>query len=229
MSKRFLPLGILIFAAVIIWMLDVHHYLSFETLKLHRQELKTFVADHLLWAALVYMAIYVAVVALSIPGAAFMTITGGFLFGQLRGAAMVVIAATLGATVVFISVKMATKSLLRTKIAPYVTKMEQGFKDNALNYLLVLRLIPIFPFFMVNLVAAILLVPLRTFVLATFFGIIPGSFVYVSVGTGLASIIDHNQEFTTQGILTPEILMALVGLAILAVLPVIYKKWQNSR
>ena len=104
--------------------------------------------------------------------------------------------------------------------------MESGFRENALNYLLVLRLIPLFPFFVVNLVPAFLGVSLRIYVLGTLVGIIPGSFVYATVGAGLGSIFDSGEEFSLKGILTPEIVTALVGLAILAIVPVIYKKFR---
>jgi len=225
--KHFLPLGLLCLAAVMVWVSGVHHYLSFEMVKVHREALKEFIAHHLLLSALIYIGLYISVVALSIPGATFMTVMGGFLFGQLNGTTLVVIAATLGSIVVFISARAAAKGLLQTKLSPWLSKLEIGFKDNALNYLLVMRLIPIFPFFIVNLAAAVLLVPFRTFVIATFIGIIPGSFIYVSVGTGLGSIIDKNQAFTLSGILTPEILASLIGLAILSTLPIFYKRWQS--
>ncbi|MEC9369347.1 MAG: VTT domain-containing protein, partial [Pseudomonadota bacterium] len=160
---------------------------------------------------------------LSVPGAALLTVTGGFLFGIWVGTAAVVVGATLGATAVFLIARTALGEALRAKAGPAIRKMEQGFRENALSYLLVLRLIPLFPFFLVNLVPAFLGVPLATFVVGTFFGIMPGTFVFISIGAGLGSIFDSMQEFTLKGALTPEVIVALVGLAVLSLIPVAYR------
>jgi uncharacterized membrane protein YdjX (TVP38/TMEM64 family) len=129
-----------------------------------------------------------------------------------------------GATALFIIAKSALGDFLHTRAGPWLQKMEAGFRDNALSYLLVLRLVPLFPFFVVNLVPAFLGVPLSTYVIGTFFGIMPGVFVFASVGAGLGSIFDKGETFSAAGILTPQIVIALIGLAILALIPVVYKK-----
>jgi uncharacterized membrane protein YdjX (TVP38/TMEM64 family) len=182
------------------------------------------VAEHAVLASILYVAIYAAVVAASLPGGAVLTVTGGFLFGSVAGTLHVVVAATLGATLLFLIARTTFGDALRAKAGPFLKKMEAGFQENAFNYLLVLRLIPLFPFFIVNLVPAFLGVPLRTYALATFIGIIPGSFVYASVGAGLGSVFDQNAAFSPAGVLTPEIVVALVGLAVLAIVPVLYRK-----
>ena len=158
-----------------------------------------------------------------------MTITGGFLFGQWLGTTYVIFAATIGATILFLAARTALGDVLHAKAGPFLQKMEAGFQENALSYLLVLRLIPAFPFFIVNLVPAFLGVSLRVYVIATFVGIIPGTFVYATVGAGLGSIFDAGGEFSAGSILTPEIITALIGLAILALLPVAYKKVKAKR
>jgi uncharacterized membrane protein YdjX (TVP38/TMEM64 family) len=107
--------------------------------------------------------------------------------------------------------------------------MEEGFREDALSYLLVLRLVPLFPFFLVNLVPAVLGVPLRTYALGTFFGIIPGTFVYCLVGNGLGAIIDKGGEPDIGKIFEPEILSALIGLALLSLIPVVYKRITRAR
>ena len=112
---------------------------------------------------------------------------------------------------------------------PWLGRLESGFQRNAFNYLLVLRLIPLFPFFVVNLVPAFLGVRLATYVAATFIGIIPATFVFSSVGAGLDSLFDSGREFSAAGILTPEIILALAGLAVLALLPVAYRKYKSRR
>ena len=221
---RLLPLGILVLGIGAFFAFGLNRYLTFETLRENRALLSSFVAEHALMASLLYVAIYTAVVALSVPGGAVLTIAGGFLFGAFAGAALVVIAATLGATLLFLIAKTALGDPLRARAGPFLKKMEAGFRENALSYLLVLRLIPLFPFFVVNLVPAFLGVSLRTYVLGTFVGIIPGSFVYASVGAGLGSVFDRAEVFSPASVLTPEVVTALVGLALLALLPVAYRK-----
>jgi len=223
-AKKIVPLLVLVAGLIAFFAFDLDQYLTFEALRENRAWLLGHVEKSAVLAALVFIGIYITVVAFSLPGGAVMTITGGFLFGQVLGTLYVVFAATVGATILFIAAKTALGDFLRAKAGPFLRKMEDGFSENALNYLLVLRLIPIFPFFIVNLVPAFLGVSLRVFVIATFIGIIPGSFVYIAVGTGLGSIFDSGEEFTASGILTPEILTALIGLAILAILPIVYKR-----
>jgi len=227
--QRLLPLAILAAGLAAFFLFGLDDYLTFETLREHRAWLLQQVAESTLVTSLIFVAIYIAVVAFSLPGGAVMTITGGFLFGQWLGTTYVIVAATIGATILFLAARTALGDLLRAKAGPFLKKMEAGFQENALNYLLVLRLIPIFPFFIVNLVPAFLGVSLRTYVIATFVGIIPGSFVYATVGAGLGSIFDAGKEFTAASILTPEIITALIGLAILALLPVAYKKLKAKR
>ena len=157
------------------------------------------------------------------PIATLITVLGGFLFGRYVGTALVVTGATVGATALFVAAKTSIADTLRARAGRTMRKMEAGFRRNAFSYMLVLRLVPIFPFFLVNLAPAFLGVSLRTFVLATFIGIIPGSFVYVQVGTGLGSVLDAGGELSLSGILTPDVIIALVGLAVLSLLPVAYR------
>src|SRR5262249_45185303 len=145
------------------------------------------------------------------------------------GTVVVVISATLGGTVLFVIAKTTLGDALRARAGTWLHTLEAGFRKHALSYLIVLRLVPIFPFFIVNLVPAFLGVPLTTFVLGTFVGIIPGGFVYTSVGAGLGSIFDAGGTFSVKGVLTPQIITALVGLAVLALVPVAYKQIMARR
>lgn len=221
---KLIPLLVLAAGLVIFFAFGLHRYISFEVLRENRVALLSWVQQNGLLAALVYMAIYAIAVAFSLPGGLVLSITGGFLFGTLFGSLYIVIGATVGATALFIIAKSALGDFLRAKAGPWLQKMEAGFRENALSYLLVLRLVPLFPFFVVNLVPAFLGVSLSTYVIGTFFGIIPGVIVFASVGAGLGSIFDKGEAFSAAGILTPQIIMALVGLAILALIPVVYKK-----
>jgi uncharacterized membrane protein YdjX (TVP38/TMEM64 family) len=222
--KRAWPLLALALAIVAVFALDLDRYLTFAALREHREALADLVADNRLLAALAFVVVYALAIALSVPGGAILTIAGGFMFGSIFATMLVLIAATLGATLVFLIAKTALGDPLRARAGPFLKRMEAGFQEDALNYLLVLRLIPLFPFWIVNLVPAFLGVPLRTYVLGTFVGIIPGSFVFASVGAGIGSVLDSGEDFSPASVLTPQIVVALVGLAVLALLPVVYRK-----
>lgn len=227
--RRFLPLAVLLVCMALVFALDLDRYLTFQYLKAHREMLLDYVGRYPVLTGLIFMLVYAGAVALSVPGGAVMTIAGGFLFGSLAASAMVVVAATVGATALFLIAKTSLGDGLRARAGPWLRRMEAGFQRNAMSYLLVLRLVPLFPFFVVNLVPAFLGVSTRTYVVATFFGIMPGSFVYASVGTGLGSILDRGEAFSPAAVLTPEVIVALVGLAVLALLPVVYKAWMRRR
>lgn len=221
---RLVPLLVLIVGLAVFFALGLPRYLSFDVLRENREVLLDWVERQGLLAGLVYIAAYAIAVAFSLPGGAVMSITGGFLFGTLWGGIYIWLGATLGATALFLIAKTALGDVLRARAGPWLQKTEAGFRVNALSYLLVLRLVPLFPFFVVNLVPAFLGVPLSTYVIGTALGIIPGVFVFASVGAGLGSIFDAGQSFSASGILAPQIVIALSGLAVLALIPVAYKK-----
>lgn len=227
--RRFLPVIAIVAAIAAFFAAGLDDYVTFDALRDNRALLADFVAKFGFAAALLFMAVYATSTALSLPGGAVMSIAGGFLFGTFAGTAYVVIGATVGAIAIFLIAKTALGDALRAKAGPALKRMEAGFQENALSYLLVLRLVPLFPFFVVNIVPAFLGVPLRIYAIATFIGIIPGAFVFASVGAGLGSIFDSNQEFSPSAAVTPEVITALVGLALLSLLPVVYKKIKARR
>lgn len=227
--RRIIPLLILVAGLVLFFALGLGRYLSFEALRLHRLELTGWVHGHPWTAPLGYMLVYIAVVVFSLPVASVMTVSGGFLFGAVAGTLYAVIGATVGATLLFLIAKTSLGDVLLARAGGRFERMRQGFADDALSYLLVLRLIPIFPFFLVNLAPAFLGVPLRVYVIATFFGIMPGGFVYALAGAGIGGVLDHGGAVSIGGILTPQILGALFGLALLAMLPVIYRRFHRGR
>ena len=213
----------------LIFLSGVGDVLSLETLSTNRIRLLEFVQSHAVVAVLAFMAIYVAAVAFSIPGAVWLTIAGGFIFGPIASTLYIVAAATIGATIVFLLARYVLGDVLRDKAGQALKKMEDGFRSNALSYLLVLRLVPLFPFFLVNLVPAFLGVPLRAYVIGTFFGIIPGTFVYATVGAGIGDALAAGAGVDpTAALRQPTVIGALVGLALLALVPVVYKRF-NSR
>ena len=201
-----------------------HHYLSFDALRDNREWLLSQVENQKLLTALAFIGLYTVVAAFSIPGGSALTIGGGFLFGTVFGSFYVLVGATLGATALFLAARTALGDILRAKAGPALQKMEAGFKENELNYLLVLRLIPIFPFWLVNLVPAFLGVSLRNYMIGTFFGIIPGTVVFASIGNGLGAIFDAGETPDLSVITKPQIILPIVGLIALSLVPVIYKK-----
>lgn len=225
--KRWLPVGLLVLAALVVYATGLHRHLSLATLRDQRQALQDFVAGYPVLAPAAYVVAYAAAVALSLPGALFLTLASGFLFGTWLGGLWAVLGATAGAVAVFLIARTALGSTMRERAGPWLRRMEDGFRADAFNYLLVLRLIPLFPFWLVNLVPAFLGVPLRTFALATLLGILPATFIYAGVGNGLGAVLDSGQEPDLGLVLEPRVLLPLLGLAVLALLPVIHRHWRR--
>lgn len=224
--KRYIPLLCLAALIALALAMGWHRMLSLDLLRERRAWLVGFVADRFVVAVALYAALYVVVVALSLPGGTIMTVAGGFLFGAWAATPIVVVAATIGATILFVAARSAFGDLLRAKAGPFLRRMEEGFRANAFWYLLSLRLVPAFPFFAVNLVPALLGVALPTYVLATVIGIVPGTFVFASFGAGLGEIFDRGEMVSLKAVLTPGITVALVGFAVLALVPVAIKRWR---
>jgi uncharacterized membrane protein YdjX (TVP38/TMEM64 family) len=216
---------------------------SLESLVRHRAAIDDFVASHQMLAIFVYVGIYITVVAVSLPGAALLTLTGGFLFGIAVGASAAVISATVGATLIFLVARTALGEPLLRRAGPRATQLARGFREDAFSYLLFLRLVPAFPFFLVNLVPAFAGVRLGLFVVATAIGIIPGAIVFALAGAGLDSMIaaqknsydqciaatgaDCRLVFEPADVLTPQLIAALVALGLLALMPVAVKFWRT--
>jgi len=224
--RRWLPLGVLLAGFTLFFIVGGQRYASFEMLRSYRGLLMQLVAAHAWLAPLVYMLAYAAMAACSLPGGAVATLLGGFLFGPVLGTLYVVLGATLGATLLFLVARTTIGAVLSARAGPVLHKMEAGFRENALSYLLVLRLIPLFPFWLVNLVPALLNVPLGTYVLATFFGIIPATFAFALAGSSVAGVLDSGQQPALDILFRGEVLAALIGLALLSLAPVAYKAWK---
>lgn len=228
-ASRLIPLGVLLMALAGFFLLGLQEWIELDTLRRHRLWLAAQVETHFVASLLVYLTIYAVAVAVSIPGATVLTIAGGFLFGPAVGCAATVLAATLGAASLFLAARSGLGDPLRARAGPWLKRVEAGFRENALSYLLVLRLIPLFPFFVVNLVPAFLGVPLRTYLIGTFLGIIPGTFVFSAAGAGLGRLFEAGDDIGAADVLSPPILIALFGLAVLALLPIAYKKLARRR
>ncbi len=226
--KKVLILVVLIGGLAAFFVLGGQHYLSFSGLSQYRSQLIAYTHQHYLLSLLGFMMLYIVAVAFSIPGASYLTIFAGFLFGIGIGTVAVVVSATLGAILLFLAARTLFRDLFQKKAGSLIAKFELGLKEDAVSYLLILRLVPLFPFWLVNIVPAFFAIRVRTYALTTFFGIIPGSLVYVSVGNGLGTLFAQGKQPDLGIIFKPAILGPILGLALLACIPIIYKRWQRK-
>jgi uncharacterized membrane protein YdjX (TVP38/TMEM64 family) len=238
-AYRLLPLVLVAAFAVLAYLAAGSGGISFEALVRHRAIVDAFVTQHHILAILAYTAIYVATVAFSLPGAAFLTVAGGFLFGLLAGTAAAIVGATVGATLIFLVARTALGEPLLRRASPRASQLAKDFREDAFSYLLFLRLVPAFPFFLVNLVPAFAGVRLGPFIAATALGVIPAAVAFALAGTGLDSVITAQKDtyyqcvasgshscrmaFDAGDVLTPRMVIALVALGLLALAPVVVK------
>lgn len=228
---RYLPLlTILVVAGLGAFFL--RDYLSFQTLADNREALIAFRDANYLMTALIFVLVYIAIVGFSLPGAAIATLTGGFLFGLFPGVLFNAMAATVGATGIFLAAKYGLGDRLAAKMdasGGAVKKLKDGIREDETSYLFIMRLVPAVPFFVANLVPAFVGVSLRKFVLTTFFGILPGGLVYTWVGAGLGEVFARGETPNFGIIFEPQILGPILGLAALAVLPILLKKFRKQK
>jgi len=226
--KRFGPLIVIALAVAAVFASGVADHLSLVELKERRDQLQGFVALHPVLSFGLYILIYIAVVSLSLPGALIMTLSGGFLFGPWLGAAAAASGASMGAAVIFLVCRSAIGDSLRGKAGSTIAKIEDGVRRDAFSYILTLRLIPVMPFWLVNLAAGFVDIPLRTFLSATVLGILPGSLVYAGLGSGLGEVFASGQDPNLRFIFEPHVLLPLVGLGLLSLLPVVLRRFRKS-
>ncbi len=210
-------------ALVAFFSLGGEQYLSLEAIKNNRDNLLAYTENHYLVAILLAILIYTASTAFSIPGATLLSLTVGFLFGRWVGTVVILLAATLGATLVFLAARYLFAETARQKLnSGLAARLINGFNDNAFNYLLFLRLVPLFPFWLVNLAPAFTPIKVRTYVIGTAIGILPGCFVFANLGQSLGRIDSLNQLVST------ETLFAFALLGLFALLPVLIKKYRKT-
>ncbi|MDG3041697.1 TVP38/TMEM64 family protein [Roseicyclus marinus] len=228
-SGRLLPLILLALGAGLGWWL-LGDRLTFQTLAENREALIAFRDAHYLVAALGFVALYALIVAFSLPGATIATLTGGFLFATFPGALFNITAATLGATAIFLAARSGIGTRMAARLEGsegLVKRVKDGIDDNQWSMLFLMRLLPVVPFFLANLIPAFLDVPLRRYVISTFFGIMPGALVYTSVGAGLSEVFARGESPDLGLIFEPQILLPLLGLSALALLPVAIKAFRG--
>ncbi len=221
-ARRLVPLGLLVAAGIALFAAGGRHYLTFAALAEHRVWLCRLVARWGVVAALVYSAAYAVLIALSLPGAAVLTIAGGFLFGTWVGGICALVGATSGATALFLAARAGLGGMAPGAGPVFgklqvLGKLQAGFRAHAFSYLLVLRLMPVLPFWLINLLPAVAGIGLPTYLLATFIGIIPATFVYASLGSGLGKVVETPDASV---LFTPGVLLPILTLAVLALVPV---------
>lgn len=226
--KRVLPIAVILMALAVFFLLGLHRYFTLDTLRDNREALRDWVEAQPFLAMAIFVGAYAAAVAISFPGASILTIFGGFLFGLWPGTPLIVFAATLGATIIFFAAKTALGDLLAKKAGGFAKRMEQGFREGELSYMFILRLAPVFPFWAVNIASGLMGVSTRNFIIGTFFGIIPGSFVYASIGAAAGAAFDAGEDISLSGVLfKPETMLPIIGLIVLAIIPVLLKRFSN--
>jgi uncharacterized membrane protein YdjX (TVP38/TMEM64 family) len=223
-------------------------HLTLQELAANRQALRALIDTNMLFSLFAFTALYAATVALSLPGGAVLTVAAGLLFGWLVGGLASLVGATLGASIVFLIARSALSEFLAARAGPWLARFRRGFQQDAFNYLLFLRLVPIFPFWLVNLAPGLLGVRFRTYFVTTVLGIIPGTFAFALAGAGLDSVIgaqeaahqsclakmgEGGQEFCPYALdpaslLTPELIAALVALGVVALIPVVMRRFRRA-
>jgi uncharacterized membrane protein YdjX (TVP38/TMEM64 family) len=203
--------------------------MALDLLRRHHGWLLGFVAGAPALASMLFMVIYAAAVAVSVPGVAILTVIGGYLFGWFYGTALVLVAATIGASVVFVLTRSALGDGVRARAGPMLQRFAEGFRRHALSYGFALNLVPIFPYALIIVVPAACGVGLPTFVAGLFLGLIPGTFLFARLGSGLQNVLLSDAPLRLTSFVTPEIVLSLGGLAALALLPVIYRTWRARR
>ncbi|HYX04917.1 MAG TPA: TVP38/TMEM64 family protein [Reyranella sp.] len=227
--RRLIPVAILLLGLALFLLLGLERYFSFEMLSRNHAALTVWVGQHEALSALIYVLAYALIVAFSLPIALVATPLGGFLFGIWLGTVLSVTGATLGSIAVFLAARTAFYDLFHARAGRGLARLEDGFRRDSFNYLLFLRLVPVFPFWLVNIVPALLGMRLGPYALATFLGIIPGAVVYSSVGAGLGLLIDRGEPPDPGIVFEWRILLPLLGLGVLALLPVLYTRLRGRR
>lgn len=227
--KSFIPLIILLLLMACIYILISFDILSIETLKMQHSKIKEYVDRHAFLSVLIFILFYILITATSIPIASFITLFAGYIFTPLPATLYVVFAATTGACCIFLAARGALSNFLEKKAGNFIQKIRKGFEENSISYLLFMRIIPLFPFWSLNIAFAFFPVSLWNFAWTSFVGIIPGTFIYAYAGSGLAQVIESNQPLNIQNVFNWKIRIALIGIAVITLLPILYKKWKKRK
>ncbi len=226
--RRWFLLGCLTLLFILFYYFRLHQYLSFDVIQSYQLIIKEWTMLHAVLAVSLYLLFFILMIACGIPGASILTVVGGFLFGSIA-IFYSILATTLGGLLLFLAIRTAFGASIAAKSSGWIKKMEHGFQKNAFNYLLSLRLMPIFPCWISNIAAGALNVPIPTFLIATLLGITPAAIIYVMAGQGLNQFFASGKTPDFNLLLTPSLFFPLLGLAMLSLFPVFYKGIKQYR
>lgn len=242
--KKFAPLILFIIVFIAIWSTGLQNYFSLAVIAEHQLTLETYVNEHLIYAILAYIAIYILTVGFSLPGATILSLVGGLLFGGLFGGFITIFAATIGAILLFLIASTSFGDVLKHKAGKWMDKITAEFNQGAASYMLFLRLAPIFPFFVVNIASALLRARFWTFCWTTFLGIMPGTFAITFIGAGIGAILAKENmryqecltsnaalcefELSASSFLSMELVIGLMALGVVALIPIVVRKYKSG-
>ncbi|MFU8883692.1 MAG: TVP38/TMEM64 family protein [Rhodobacterales bacterium] len=225
--RRFLPLALILVALAGIYLSGLHEVFTIDWLSLQRDSLTRLVTDHYALVLAGFALAYALAVATAFPAASFLTVAGGFMFGWLVGGVTVVLSATAGATILFLIARTSFGAGLRSMAGPRVNRLADGFEKNAFLTIVALRLAPVFPFFLMNIIPALFRVPVTSYAAATLIGIAPGTFAYAYLGSGVDSVLTNaeaaGERVEIADLVTPQLTLAFVALAAVAALPIVVR------
>lgn len=223
---RYLPLLVIVVVFGLFVWLEGYKLFDLELIQHYHLRIKEKLNEHFFLYVLGFSGLYAFSTAISFPGATLLSLLGGYFFGTFYGGLAILCGATTGACLLFLAAKLAFSDFLRAKVAPYIKRFQEGFHENEVSYLLILRLAPLFPFFVVNLVPAFLNVRFKVYALTTFFGIMPACFIYAGLGAAVENLFEL-ERLDLSFFSRPGIWMPLAGLILLAFLPVVYRQWKK--
>ena len=226
--RRFWPLGLLLAAIVATWASGLAQQINWAALARNQAALTAWVAAHQIAAPALYVLIYAATVALSVPESAVLTVAGGLLFGTMFGGLLAVLGSTVGATALFLAVRYHLADAIAARGGRFLDRLRPGLERDGFSYLLAIRIIPAFPFWLVNLAAALSGMRLLPYAAATLIGILPATFIYASIGAGIGNVLAAGGRPNLGVIFTPYILGPLIGLGVLSLLPIAWRHWKRS-
>jgi uncharacterized membrane protein YdjX (TVP38/TMEM64 family) len=226
---RLLPLAIVLAVIIVCQLFVVDQFFSFEVLKAKREIINHFVQEHSFLTPLIFMTIYTISMALAIPDGFFLSVVAGFIFPEYIGIVYVLISEMAGTLIFFLTVRHTLTDYWHKKAGPLLNKLEKGFKENQVSYLLFLRFVHLIPFWLLNLASAYFRVPIWTFTWTTFLGFIPLAFIYTQAGSGLGKILATQDSFSISAVLSEKFLIILICLGLFALLPVFIKLFKKLR
>ena len=230
--KRFGPLILIVLILIAVIASGATHYLSLDALRENAARLKAYEAAHPVLSIGLFILIYLLCTAASVPGASLLTLAGGFIFGTWVGGTATVIGATIGAVIIFLAAKSAIGGALRERAQSsggMLARLSEGVRNNAFSAILSLRLIPAAPFWLVNIAAGVADAPLGAYALATFLGVMPATFIYTGIGSGLERLFAAGKTPNLSVLYQPHVLLPLIGLALLSLAPMVVRRLRGAK